>query len=95
MGFITSLLSADGKLSSKRFAGLILVGTFVAITVLAAAGGNCPEEVESLAKVGLYTGASLLGVSLAPEMIKNAQRPAPIVPVVEVKEKEKEDERDK
>ena len=42
-------------------------------------GNALPAEVESLAKTGLYTGGTLLGVSLLPDMIKNAQRPAPVV----------------
>ena len=87
MGFWRSLVSADGQVSSKRFAGICLIGSFMAILILAAIGGNCPAEVESLAKVGLYTGASLLGASVVPEMIKIVQRPVPIV----IERKEDED----
>ena len=65
MNFFEKLITAGTGTSSKRFAGLCLIGTFIVITILAAIGGNCPVEVESLAKVGLYTGATLLGVSLA------------------------------
>lgn len=79
MNFWRQLVSGKDNVSSKRFAGLLLIGTFMVITILAAIGGNIPVEVESLAKVGLYTGATLLGVSVAPEMIKVAQRPIPVI----------------
>ena len=87
MNFWISLVSADGKISSKRFAGLGLISMFIVITVLGAIGGNIPMEVESLVKVGLYTGATLLGSSVVPDMIKVAQRPI-------IQKIEKEDESD-
>ena len=87
MSFFKSLLSADGGISSKRFSGMLLIGTFIVITILAAAGGSIPVEVESLAKTGLYVGASLLGVSIAGDVIKTAVRPAPIVEKIEDEDK--------
>ena len=87
MNFWRALISAEDDVSSKRFAGLLLIGTYIGITILAAIVGNLPVEVESLAKTGLYVGASLLGVSIAGDVIKTAVRPKPVVI-----EKEKEDE---
>lgn len=75
MGFWKELVSGKEDVSSKRVAGLSLISMYIAITILAAAGGNLPVEVESLAKLGLYTGATLLGISVAPEMLKVVQRP--------------------
>ena len=89
MTFWRQLVSGKNDVSSKRFAGLLLIGTFIVITILAAVGGNLPVEVESLAKVGLYTGATLLGVSVAPEMIKVAQRPVMVAPIKPEEEDDK------
>ena len=88
MGFFKSLLSADGGISSKRFAGLCLIGTYIGVVIYGVISGNLPAEIESSIKVGLYTGAMLLGVSVAPDMIKAVQRPTPVV--IETK-KENED----
>ena len=88
MNFWRAVISAKDDVSSKRFAGLLLIGTYIGITILAAIGGNLPVVVESLAAKGLYVGASLLGVSIAGEVIKTAVRPKPVV--VETK-KEYED----
>ena len=90
MSFITSLLSQDGKISSKRFSGILLILNHMAITIIGTIQNALPVEIESLSKVGLYTGALLLGVSVAPDMIKAVQRPAPVA--VETK---KEDDKDK
>ena len=89
MTFWRALVSAKDDVSSKRFSGMLLIGTFIVITILAAIGGSIPVEVESLAKTGLYGGLTLLGVSVVPDMIKNAQRPAPVVVEEEGKDEDK------
>ena len=81
MGFFKSLLSTDGQVSSKRFAGLALVGLYIAGT------GSVDESVESLVKTGLYTGTGLLGFGVADTMLKTVARPRP----VEVKPEEDEE----
>jgi hypothetical protein len=72
--FFRSLLSPEGEVSSKRFAGLLLVATFIAATVVAVVQGDVSETVESLIKTGLYTGVGLLGVNVAETVLVNAKR---------------------
>lgn len=78
MNFFQSLLSADGEISSKRFAGLLLILNHMAVTIIGTIKEVLPVEIESLSKVGLYTGAVLLGVSFAPQVIKAMHRPVPV-----------------
>jgi len=74
MAFFKSLLSADGEISSKRFAGLTLVGLYVVGTILEWITGGAGETIESLLKTGLYTGSGLLGINVAETMLKTIKR---------------------
>jgi hypothetical protein len=78
MNFFKSLFSTDGDISSKRFAGLALVGLFMAGTIIAAINGVISESVESLVKTGLYTGTGLLGLGVGESMLKTVTRPKPV-----------------
>lgn len=82
-----SLISGNSEISSKRFAGLSLIGSYMIYMILGAIGGNITEEFEGLMKVTLYTGSVLLGSGLAEPLFKNVNRPI-------IKEIEKEDESD-
>ena len=79
MNFFMSLLTADGDVSSKRFAGLTLIGFFIAGGVVAIATGTVSEVVESILKTGLYTGTGLLGINVAETIVKNVARPTPVI----------------
>ncbi len=74
MNFFTKLLSTTGDVSSKRFSGLLLIGTFIVCTVTAVITGNITETVESLIKTGLYAGSGLLGVNVIPDVINTVKR---------------------
>ena len=77
MNFFKSLVTADGDISSKRFAGLLLVGLFMVCSIIAAITGDINQSVESLIKTGLYTGSGLLGINVAESMLKTVPRPKP------------------
>lgn len=80
MNFFQSLLSAEGDVSSKRFAGLCLTGFFIAGGIVGIVTGTVSEVVESILKTGLYTGVGLLGVNAISDTItKTVSRPQPIV----------------
>lgn len=78
MNFFKSLVTADGEISSKRFAGLMLIGLFMTCSIIAVATGEINESVESLIKTGLYTGAGLLGLGVTEAMLKTVKRPEPV-----------------
>jgi len=86
MNFFQSLLSAEGAVSSKRFAGLVLTGFFVAGGIVAISTGTVSEVVESILKTSLYTGVGLLGVNaVADTIITTVKRPVPVVEAVKTK----------
>ena len=70
MGFFKSLLSADGEISSKRVAGLSLIGLFIVGTIYGAITGGLVDVIESLLNKGLYTGSGLLGINVAESVMK-------------------------
>ena len=70
MNFFKSLLTSDGDISSKRFAGLSLVGLFVVCVIVNAATGGAIEMVEPWVAKGLYGGLGLLGVNVAETIFK-------------------------
>ena len=70
MNFFKSLLTADGEISSKRFAGLVLIGMFIVTTIIEAITGNVSDTAHSLMKTGLYGGLGLLGVNGVETMFK-------------------------
>jgi len=80
--FFKSLLSADGEVSSKRFAGLVLIATAIAGAIMSYSIPAFTEVAESMAKTMLFTGAGLLGLNVAEAVVKTVKRPV----VVEVKE---------
>ena len=69
MNFFKSLLSPVGDVSSKRFAGLLLIGFFIGGGVVGLINDNISEVVESIMKTGLYTGVGLLGVNAVSDTI--------------------------
>jgi len=89
-GFFNKLLSASDDVSSKRFAGLCLVGFFIAGGIVAIATGTVSEVVESILNKGLITGSALLGINLITDIVKNAKRT--VAPVVV--EDKKDDDKD-
>jgi len=92
MNFWRALVSAEDDVSSKRFSGLLLIGMYISVVIFAVIAGGTSEEVESMAKTGLYVGATLLGVSIAGEVIKTVVRP---IQQAVRNEEEEEDESDK
>ena len=82
--FFRSLLAADGEISSKRFAGLLLVVFFMAGGIVGIIHDSMSEVVESILKTGLYTGVGLLGVNAAESIVAIVKR-QPVV-VKEVKD---------
>jgi len=79
MNFFRGLITSGSGLSSKRFAGLCLIGVAIVATIYSFITGNLAESVESLIKTNLYTGSGLLGVGVAEGMLKTVKRPAPVV----------------
>jgi len=89
MNFFQSLLSPEGAVSSKRFAGLVLIAFFVAGGVVGIISDSMSEVVESILKTGLYTGVGLLGVNaVADTIVTTVKRPAPVVIIPEKDEDE-------
>ena len=74
MIFWKALVSAQDDVSSKRFAGLCLVGQFVICTIVVIIFGDIGESAESLIKAGLYTGGGLLGLGMAKEVLNTVKR---------------------
>ncbi len=72
--FFISLLSPEGELSSKRFAGLVLIGTAVAGAILAYVLKDFTEMGESMAKTTMYTGSALLGANMIENTMKTVGR---------------------
>lgn len=70
MNFFKSLLTADGEISSKRVAGLSLIGFFIIGSIMVAITGCAVDVVESLLNKGLYTGSGLLGINVAESVMK-------------------------
>ena len=78
MNFFRGLVTSGSGLSSKRFAGLCLIGVAIIATIYSFITGVLPEPVESLIKTNLYTGSGLLGVGVAEGMLKTVARPKPV-----------------
>ena len=81
MNFFKSLVSTDGEVSSKRVAGLSLIGLFMICTIISACGVDINEHAVSLIKAALYTGGGLIGLGIAPEAVagvKNFIKKEPI-----------------
>ena len=76
MSFFKSLLSADGEISSKRVAGLSLIGFFIIGSIIVAITGCTVDLVESLLNKGLYTGSGLLGINVAESVMKTYRQNA-------------------
>jgi len=70
MNFFKSLVTADGEVSSKRVAGLSLIGFFIIGSIIVAITGCTADLVESLLNKGLYTGSGLLGINVAESVMK-------------------------
>ena len=67
MNFFKSLLTADGDISSKRFAGLSLIALFMTCTIVSMFRMGIDEGAISLVQTSLVGGAALLGVSIVTE----------------------------
>jgi len=81
--FFLSLLAQDGEVSSKRFAGLLLIGAFIAGTVLSFIHPTFTEAAESMAKTSLYVGAGMLGANVVENVMAIAKRTPKQVVIVE------------
>lgn len=60
---LNNILSPDGKISSKRLAGMILILSSVAMTFWLVATEGGTDTVNDLITTGYITGTALLGVS--------------------------------
>lgn len=85
--FFVSLFSIDGKLSSKRFFGGLLIITAIAGTIIGVVNDSMSTVVESLIKTDLYTGAALLGInmveSVSSTLVSTVKRPSTVVKPIE------------
>ena len=79
--FWGKLVSGSDEVSSKRFAGLILIATAIvgAIMSYIPFAMEFSEVGESMAKTMLFTGAGLLGLNVAETVVATIKRPAPVV----------------
>lgn len=75
MNFFESLLSPEGDVSSKRFSGLLLIGTAIAGAIVSYINPSFTEVAESMAKTMLFTGAALLGANVAENIVATVKRP--------------------
>ena len=76
-GFFGKLISGSDEVSSKRFAGLILIATAIAGAIMSYIpfAVEFSEVGESMAKTMLFTGAGLLGLNIAKDVVNTIKRP--------------------
>lgn len=79
--FFVKLFSADGTVSSKRVAGLFLITFYVAGGIVGIVNDTMSEVVEGILRTGLYTGAGLLGVNAAENVMALVKRQPAVKPV--------------
>ena len=72
--FFRNLLASGGEVSSKRFAGLLLVGTAIAGAIISYVNVNFAEAAEGMAKTVLYVGSGLLGANVVETVFTNVKR---------------------
>jgi hypothetical protein len=70
MKLFKELLDSDSKVSSKRFAGLILLAVFAITTIVASAGVDINSNATELCKTEGILGAALLGVNVFSQLGK-------------------------
>lgn len=64
--FFSKMFSGDSDVSSKRVLGtFLIVGVYGLATLISTFKGAVSLEVVELLKVGLYVGASLVGLGIA------------------------------
>jgi hypothetical protein len=63
MNFFRELLDPNSKVSSKRFAGLVLIGAFT-LASLTSLWVEVDDNALDLLKTGSIVGATLLGVNV-------------------------------
>lgn len=71
--FFISLFSIDGEISSKRFAGLFLIGIMGASGILSLFKELSDQALELNTTMG-WMGLALLGVNVLPEIVKGFKK---------------------
>lgn len=71
--FFISLFSADGKISSKRFSGLFLIGV-AGVSGILSLFTTLSDQALTLNTTLGWMGLALLGVNVLPEVIKGIKK---------------------